>query len=221
MNEQSKNKSTEQIKQTKQMKEITSNIVAYENRIIEHLQAVTNLMVEVKKEHEELQLAQGNIENNIVSQGVTNVFMKTNVQKNTNEVNQLKKEVKELQKALNIATRDKDCALSALETQQVYTNEIINAQKEAKEKEEAKLKGIQEKKNKARQRFIEYIHNYLNSTYNKGDNRVYMPQLLMDLKISEISAIRYSDEIATQKISCGYEDVLKWAKSKGRFRRRK
>lgn len=221
MNEQNKDKSTEQIKQTKQMKEITSNIVAYENKIIEHLQAVTNLMVAVKKEHEDLQVAQGNIVDNIISQGLTNMFTKSNVQKHTDELNRLKKDVKELQRALELANRDKDCAISALETQQVYTNEIVNAQKSEKEKKEARLQGMKEKKLKERVKFIEYIHNYLsNPALNAGDNRVNMNQIVLDLHISDKTAITAANEIASGVLDTAYKDVIQWSKQKHRFKKR-
>ena len=133
---------------------------------------------------------------------------KTNdiIKKKEKEIEQLKKELKTLQERYTAST-------NVISTQNVMMGQM-NKQYETDRQE-----GIKRAKLKRRAQYVEYIHSYLtNPALNNGKNIILMPQLIKDLQISSKTAVTTADEIANGTVECGYDIVVKWAKSKNRFK---
>lgn len=197
--------------ETKDSKKTISSIVAYQSKIIQHQEETIKLQKQMAEELSNLQDRLGNIEDTQSKQGMSNIFQKDAVRKLQQEVNNLKKQLKS-------ETDRANCTADALRTEQ-FTNKQI--QKAQKDEEEARRQGKAEKRLQRRVKFIEYIHNYLNNpNLNKGDDLILMPQIVVDLHISDRTAIQSADDIRNGLVDCGYEDVKNWAKKKNRFKKK-
>lgn len=200
--------------ETKDSKKTISSIVAYQSKIIQHQEETIKLQKQMAEELSNLQDRLGNIEDTQSKQGMSNIFQKDAVRKLQQEVNNLKKQLKS-------ETDRANAAANCLDMERTFSQQIQKSQKEQKEEEEARRQGKAEKRLKRRMKFIEYVHNYLNNpNLNKGDNLILMPQIVVDLHISDRTAIQSADDIRNGLVDCGYEDVKNWAKKKNRFKKK-
>ena len=190
--------------ETKDSKKTISSIVAYQSKIIQHQEETIKLQKQMAEELSNLQDRLGNIEDTQSKQGMSNIFQKDAVRK-----------------LLKSETDRANAAANCLDMERTFSQQIQKSQKEQKEEEEARRQGKAEKRLKRRMKFIEYVHNYLNNpNLNKGDNLILMPQIVVDLHISDRTAIQSADDIRNGLVDCGYEDVKNWAKKKNRFKKK-